>query len=690
MGIHAVGLGRIARNYFPDKMYIPMAGGALISLVAVGQQDVLLTGDATVTFWKQVSRRHTSFALESIEQTVQGGVDFGTRTVVTVSRNGDLMKSAYVELTLPTLPASYSWVRSTGYRLLNESHLMIGGQIIETVYGEWNEIMHELNTPGDKIEGLNRMVGRDFDGKDMYGRLDPLGGRTTLDRLYVPLNFFFERSPGLAVPVIAAQYHEIQFAFELAPLVDLVRKWDDATNSWTTVTQLPALMGSLGMRVFVDYCFLDTDERRKFATNSHSLLITQTQFHGTDSIINTSADVMHPVRLNLNHPCSMLAWTAGLDPSHTGSLDAFDVDYAPRIAPAVEPRVVRGRIATSVVLSNPTSSANLQTGPLHTTDFYYISSSSANFERFIRVGDAVHGACFPTGTTIASAELETVSSLRYIKIKFATASTVHYIAGENLRITLGANIYPLNTGVHGRDFAIAEGVTTAVSGDTVTVVLDNIETKGLIVNDCALIRDDRFVNDAPVLYDLDSATAPTSPSGSSAEVTFKMHASSAHALVVNERVIFTQSKAIAASVRSVNWSVIEPYKRVVTNVEVPADGSAHLSVPLRNPVRSAMLSLNGHERFATRSGTYFEHVQTLQHVPRCPRKPIMIYALGLTPFGEPSGSTNFSRIDSAILQLRMQPPAYGKASEQRRVNIFARNWNLLRFMSGMAGLSFSN
>jgi hypothetical protein len=684
-----------------------MAGGALISLVAIGQQDVLITGDATVTFWKQVSRRHTSFALESIEQTVQGGVDFGTRTVVTVSRNGDLMKSAYVEITLPTLPSEYSWVRSAGYRLLNESHLMIGGQIIETVYGEWNEIMHELNTPGDKIDGLNRMVGRDFDGKDMYGRFDPLGGRTSLDRLYVPLNFFFDRSPGLAVPVIAAQYHEIQFAFELASLTDMVRKWDSVANAWTTVSQVPALSGSLGMRVFVDYCFLDTDERRKFATNSHSMLITQTQFHGTDTITTTPADVMHPVRLNLNHPCSMLAWTAGLDPSQTGSLDAFDVDYAPRLAPAVEPRVVRGRVAITELAvlqtyTNDMTAPSALSAALSSSSTYAIELTTGNggLERLIRKGDHVTAAVFPAGSVVAAdPSVFTVNAKDYLKIQFTRVGTAAY-SNEKLRITLGANIFPLNTGIAKRDFAIAEGVITAVSGDTVTVVLDNLETVGLIAKDCALIRDDRLVNDIQPadIFEIDdtqqtsSFVSPTT--AEPARFSFKMAAATqstpAHNLVAGERVIFTQPKTIIATMRSTGWTMIEPYKRVVTNVEVPADGSAHLPVLLRNPVRSAMLSLNGHERFTTRAGPYFEHVQPFQHVPRCPRKPIMIYSLGLTPFGEPSGTTNFSRIDSAILQLRMQPPAYGQATEQRRVNIYARNWNLLRFMSGMAGLSFSN
>ena len=682
-----------------------MAGGALISLVAVGQQDVLITGDATVTFWKQVSRRHTSFALESIEQTVQGGVDFGTRTVVTVSRNGDLMKSACVEITLPTLPSEYSWVRSAGYRLLNESHLMIGGQIIETVYGEWNEIMHELNTSGDKIDVLNRMVGRDFNGKDMYGRFDPLGGRTSLDRLYVPLNFFFDRSPGLAVPVISCQYHEIQFAFELASLADMVRKWDSVANAWTTVSQVPALSGSLGMRVFVDYCFLDTDERRKFATNSHSMLITQTQFHGTDTITTTPADVMHPVRLNLNHPCSMLAWTAGLDPSQTGSLDAFDVDYAPRLAPAVEPRVVRGRMVvtdlTLMAWTSDTSAPNAiaTSTALSTATAYAIAISSTNgaVERFIRVGDRVLGTCFPTGSEIATVGTPfSVSSTSYIKITFARVSpqpaSDTYINTDKLRITLNANIFPLNTCVAKRDFAVAEGVITAVDGTHVTLTLDNLDTKGLVGHQCALIRDRRRDDDELIMpseiFSLSDAVTYTETDAASPVV--ELTVSSEAAFKVGERVIVTQPSSITASMRTPGWTTIEPYKRVVTNVEVPADGSAHLPVLLRNPVRSAMLSLNGHERFTTRAGAYFEHVQPFQHVPRCPQKPIMIYSLGLTPFGEPSGTTNFSRIDSAILQLRMQPPAYGQATEQRRVNIYARNWNLLRFMSGMAGLSFSN
>lgn len=675
-----------------------MAGGALISLVAVGQQDILLTGDATVTFWKQVSRRHTSFALESIEQTVQGGVDFGTRTVVTVSRNGDLMKSAHVELAFPTLEAGYSWVRSAGYRLLTECHLMIGGQVIETVYAEWNEILHELNTSGDKIDALNRMVGRDFDGKDMYGRFDPDGGRTALDRLYVPLNFFFERSPGLAVPVIAAQYHEIQFAFEIANMHEMVRRWDDAANAWAPLRggDQPIKSGSLGMRVFVDYCFLDTDERRKFATNSHSLLITQTQFHGTDSIENTTADVMYPVRLNLNHPCSMIAWTAGLDASETGSLDAFDADYAPRLAHAVEPRTARGRVvATSVVLMSENANPALAPTPitvaqsLSKTASYYINSAAGGVERLIQVGDLVHGACFASGTTVASAVVVQISTVNYIKIKFATDSSSATYAGESLRITFNANIFPLNTGVEKRDFAVAGGVVVAVASDKVTVLLENTETKALVSNTCALIRDDRSINENAQIVETDTNATLATPNLASAEVTFTMKTAT-HTLKVGERVVVTQPSTVAASMRTSGWTTIEPYKRVVSNVEVPADGSAHLPVVERNPVRSAMLSLNGHERFASRAGAYFEHMQAFQHTPRCPQKPIMIYSLGLTPFGEPSGTTNFSRIDSAILQLRMRPPAYGRPSEQRRVNIYARNWNLLRFMSGMAGLSFSN
>ena len=65
-------------------------GGGLMQLVAYGAQDVYLTGNPQITFWKVVYRRHTNFAIESIEQTFNGTVDFGRKVSCTVSRNGDL------------------------------------------------------------------------------------------------------------------------------------------------------------------------------------------------------------------------------------------------------------------------------------------------------------------------------------------------------------------------------------------------------------------------------------------------------------------------------------------------------------------------------------------------------------------------------------------------------------------------
>jgi hypothetical protein len=77
--------------------------GALMQLVAYGAQDVYLTAEPTITFWKAVYRRHTNFAIESMQQSLSGTPNFGQRVVCRISRNGDLMWKTYLQVTMPDL-----------------------------------------------------------------------------------------------------------------------------------------------------------------------------------------------------------------------------------------------------------------------------------------------------------------------------------------------------------------------------------------------------------------------------------------------------------------------------------------------------------------------------------------------------------------------------------------------------------
>ena len=139
-------------------------GGGLMQLVAYGAQDVYLTGNPQITFWKVTYRRHTNFAMESIEQTFNGQADFGRRVTCTVSRNGDLAYRTYLQITLPEISsltqASYArWLDCPGEQLIQQVEVEIGGQRIDRQYGDWMHIWNQLTLTSEQARGYNKMVG---------------------------------------------------------------------------------------------------------------------------------------------------------------------------------------------------------------------------------------------------------------------------------------------------------------------------------------------------------------------------------------------------------------------------------------------------------------------------------------------------------------------------------------------------
>ena len=293
-----------------------------MQLVAYGAQDIYLTGNPQITFFKVVYRRHTNFAVESIEQTFNGTADFNKRVTATISRNGDLIQQMYLEVLLPnmtsfgTASTSNVWTYGVGNALVSQAEIEIGGQLIDRQYGDWMNIWTELTIPVGKRDGYDNMVGNVMTTTGGSNPTEQLGGiafsLTATTRLYVPLQFWFNRNPGLALPLIALQYHEVKLNLTLRAIADLVN-----------VTVSPTAAVSLGCKLYVDYVYLDTDERRRFAQVSHEYLIEQVQFTGTETIASGSSN--KNITLNFNHPVKELIWahtttahaTAG--PSANGS-----------------------------------------------------------------------------------------------------------------------------------------------------------------------------------------------------------------------------------------------------------------------------------------------------------------------------------------------------------------------------------
>ena len=312
-------------------------GGALMQLVAYGAQDVFLTGTPEITFWKVSYRRHTNFAMESIEQTFSGQADFGRRVTCTISRNGDLAYRTYLQVTLPQIDQTLNgtsediyarWLDFPGEQLIAQVEVEIGGQRIDRQYGDWMHIWNQLTLSAEQQSGYNKMVGNTTQLTYLvdpnWAALDgPCAGSTGPAQvcaprkalpettLYVPLQFWFSRNPGLSLPLIALQYHEVKINIDFRPIGECLWAVSTATaGSGTNKSVSAAYSQSLvAASLYVDYIFLDTDERRKMAQNPHEYLIEQVQFTGDESVGSSS----NRIKLNFNHPCKELVWVVQPD-----------------------------------------------------------------------------------------------------------------------------------------------------------------------------------------------------------------------------------------------------------------------------------------------------------------------------------------------------------------------------------------
>ena len=243
-----------------------MAGG-LMQLVAYGAQDVYLTGNPEVTFYQAKYKRHTNFAMENIEQTINGTAANSGRVSVTVARNGDLVGDMYIQTSsLAANSKDACWVAE---RAINNVELSIGGQRIDKHYQKWWRLYSELYLDESKKANWGKMT-----------------TAATGNTVYLPLIFFFNRNPGLYLPLIALQYHEVRVDIDLASdMEDYLDKGE--------------------FKVWANYIYLDTEERRRFAQKGHEYLIEQVQHTGTDTVDGTTAK---QIRLSYNHPVKELVW----------------------------------------------------------------------------------------------------------------------------------------------------------------------------------------------------------------------------------------------------------------------------------------------------------------------------------------------------------------------------------------------
>ena len=569
-------------------------GGGLMQLVAYGAQDVYLTGNPQITFWKVSYRRHTNFAMESIEQTFNGQADFGRRVTCTISRNGDLAYRTYLQVTLPEINQQMAntgstandgvyarWLDFPGEQMISQVEVEIGGQRIDRQYGDWMHIWNQLTLTSEQQRGYYKMVGNttqltfitdpsfnDVDGPcEANAPRQVCAPRNALPEttLYVPFQFWYCRNPGLALPLIALQYHEVKINLDIRPIDECL--WavgtlncgpqnapSTSSGKVTTAYNQSLVAASL----YVDYVFLDTDERRRMAQNPHEYLIEQLQFTGDESVGSSS----NKIKLNFNHPVKELIWVVQPDENvdYCASLECSQTLY-------------------SVLGAQP---------------FNYTDAIDA-------LPNAIHSFGGPESVALTSQSFITSEGL------FHDAGAVDVTAANWWGVGNAANGPNAPTGQVGQDYNgpnLGFGTGTMINGTPAT----QIENSG--------------VSDAGTFV--------------LAETSLDMHC----------------------------WG--------------------------ENPVVTGKLQLNGQDRFSEREGTYFDLVQPYQHHTRNPDTGINVYSFALRPEEhQPSGSCNFSRIDNATLQLVLSN-ATVEGTKTAKVRVYATNYNVLRVMSGMGGLAYSN
>jgi len=278
-------------------------GGGLMQIVALGKQDVYLTGNPQFTYFKTIYRRHTNFATESImvhwdSNTINPAL--GSTLTATIPRQAELVNGIWLQVVLPYKTGSSStWIDGVGNALIKRADIEIGGHLVDRHYGEWMNIWGELTTPQGKLAGYDKMVGNNT---NLPANVE--------QRLDIPLIFWFCRNPGLALPLVALQNTEVKLKIQLETLDNLL----------TGTDTLPSPNGELEMKLWVDYVFLDTDERRRFAQVSHEYLIEQLQVNNfTVATAEAGSGKTKRCELWFDYPIKELNWVI-----HTPTGELFD------------------------------------------------------------------------------------------------------------------------------------------------------------------------------------------------------------------------------------------------------------------------------------------------------------------------------------------------------------------------------
>jgi hypothetical protein len=552
--------------------------GGLLQIVAYGAQDMYLTNNPQITFFKVVYRRHTNFSIEVFEHTFLDKPNFGTRNELTLPRNGDLVTKMCLKITIPSVTPNegsrFAWVKRLGYAIMDSIEIEMGGVIVDKQLGIWLDIWQELASNGHD-KGYSRMLG---DVQEM----------TKLDNcvkpqynLFIPLKFWFNRNIGLALPIIAIQYHEIRFNLRLNNLNKLIvtdTKFDKNIN-----------IDILDVGLLVDYVYLDKEERKRFAQIGHEYLIEQVQFTGEEPVS------FHKIRdqLHFNYPTKEIIW-AMRNGNYTTGKNYLCYTHKSNWNNEIQ-KCSEQIVEDSIILSDGIT-VIVDGIQLNTQE---IINGSGNWEQF-------------------NPRTESNTMNNKIIVSNMNKNKTVWINTESLLID---------------DYNIFDKISgTIIILEDDTIILQNISSK-ITVRDISI----------PI-----------------------------------EEMTDTRIKS--------NDVLLNQF----SNYGILIDGSI-------NPIEYAKLEFNNEDRFAKRSGKFFNYLQPGLYHSNTPKDGINLYSFSITPEEhQPSGTANLSKIEKIIFSLwindsteKLGYPNLNLINLDNRLYIFALSYNILRISNGLTGISYN-
>ena len=279
-----------------------------VRLAVTGIQDQWLTGEPQFSYFIMNYRRHTRFATEAVESPFDGRVGFGeTLTCRIPNDTGDLVRSMMLKVTLDPLPASDTplvsnvYNTTAGSRIIEHADLIIGGQVIERLTGEYIYMYDQLyNNKDDTTQTLYFMTG--------HGNHIQFSDPYTF---YVNLPFYFFRNPSLAIPMcaITKQLVEVRITFKPSDYkisYSYIKEYEDSPT-WSVQ---PTNDGSINNASLVtDYFFITDNEKSFLRTRPVEYVITQLQIATIPFEPNNAS---RSVMLNFQHPVKELLFMVTL------------------------------------------------------------------------------------------------------------------------------------------------------------------------------------------------------------------------------------------------------------------------------------------------------------------------------------------------------------------------------------------